>query len=206
MQQKSVHPSIADHLRGIALFRGVLQRVRPEHLDRPTPCAGWTVRDLLAHQLGQDQAFTAALRGGASEVRSWAPVPVGDDAPAPLLAALSEQENELGRFGDPAQRTIWMPEILPTTPLSASGALAAHLIDLVVHSWDLAVSIDVPLAVDEDLATFCLGVARAIPDTPERRGAGAAFDRALDVPEDTDALSETLRLLGRDPGWTPPAA
>lgn len=201
-----MHPALADHLRGIALFHDVLQRTGPADLDRPTPCAGWAVRDLLAHQLGQDRAFTAALRGGSSAVADWAPVPVGDDVPGPLMEALREQERALAELGDPAERTIWMPEILPRSPLSATGALSAHLIDLVVHSWDLAVSIGAPLHVDEDLVQLCLGAARAIPDDPDRRGPGQAFERALSLPDDADPFDEVLLRLGRDPAWHSPVA
>ncbi|HET8589161.1 MAG TPA: TIGR03086 family metal-binding protein [Nakamurella sp.] len=200
-----MHPALADHLRGVAVFRGVLKRTGPSDLSRATPCAGWTVRELLAHQLGQDRAFTAALRGGSATVADWAPIPVGDDVPGPNLAALEEQQRVLADFGDPAERTIWMPEILPNSPLSATGALSAHLIDLVVHSWDLAAALGVPLDVDDDLVQFCLGTARAIPDDPDRRGAGQAFDRALPLPDEVGAFDEVLLRLGRDPGWRPPA-
>lgn len=200
-----MHPALADHLRGIALFRGVLERTAPSDLNRPTPCAGWTVRDLLAHQLGQDRAFTAALGGGSAAVADWAPIPVGDDVPGPNIEALTAQQQAIGHFGDPAERTIWMPEILPHSPLSATGALSAHLIDLVVHSWDLAAALGVGLDPDQDLVQLCLGVARAIPDDPDRRGAGMAFDRALPLPDDVEPFAEVLLRLGRDPAWRPQA-
>jgi uncharacterized protein (TIGR03086 family) len=199
-----MHPALADHLRAMSLFRGVLEDTVPGDLVRPTPCTGWTVRELLAHQLGQDRAFTAALHGGSRAVADWVPAAVGDDVPGPSLAALDEQQRALEAFGDPAERTIWMPEILPGSPLTATGALSAHLIDLVVHSWDLAVSITAPLEVDDDLVSLCLGVARAIPDDPERRGPGHAFDRGLPVPDQPGAFEEVLMRLGRDPGWIPP--
>jgi uncharacterized protein (TIGR03086 family) len=200
-----VQLAVDDHLRGITLFCGVVSRARPTDLRRPTPCEGWAVRDLLAHQLGQDRAFTAALAGGADDVMAWAPVPVGDDVPAPLLAALDEQHVALGRYGDPTDRTIWMPEILPSVPLPALRALGAHLIDLVVHSWDLAVSIGVPLDVPPGLVDQCLRMSRAIPDTDETRGPGRAFAPGLDASAGAAPFDEVLMLLGRDPRWRAPA-
>jgi uncharacterized protein (TIGR03083 family) len=35
------------------LILGLLSRLAPEDWDRPTDCSGWTVRDLVAHMLGQ---------------------------------------------------------------------------------------------------------------------------------------------------------
>ena len=200
-----MHVLVEDHLRAAALLRGVLSQVRPDHLDDATPCGSWRVRDLLAHQLGQDRAFAVALAGGADDPAAWAPVPVGDDASTTLLDALAEQDVALRAFGDPDRHSIWMPEILPDRALPAARALGAHLIDLVAHSWDLAVSIDAPLDVPDDLVAVSLQVARAIPDTDQTRGPERAFRRALDVESGAAPFDEVLLLLGRDPRWQPPA-
>lgn len=204
--ERSADRLLADHGRAIAVFAAVLGRVRPTDLPLATPCAGWQVRDLLAHQLGQDLAFAAALRGGASALTDWASVPVGQDVPAPLLAALDDQEHAQREFVASGRRAIWMPEILPDRPLPADRAVGAHLIDLLIHAWDLGVAIGSQPAIDLDLADFCLAVARSIPDTPERRGPGSAFIRALPGDVDDPAFDQALRLLGRDPGWVPPKA
>lgn len=186
------------------MFRAVLGQVRPEHLTLPTPCAGWQVRDLLAHQLGQDQAFALALRGGAAELTAWASVPVGDEVPGPSLDALEDQGIAQDEFEASGRVTIWMPEILPDRPLPADRAIGAHLIDLLIHAWDLGVAIGTPPAIDDDLGDFCLAVAQSIPDTAERRAPGSAFTRALPAGAADTVFGHALRLLGRDPGWVPP--
>lgn len=180
--------------------------VRPDDLHFMTPCAGWLVGDLLAHQLGQDRAFSAALRGGASSVADWASAPVGADVPEPLLLALADQERALDEFVASGRGTIWMPEILADRPLSADRALGAHLIDLLVHSWDLGVSVGRRPHVAADLALFCRRVAESIPDTPEARAPGRAFARALPADIDEPPFGRALRLFGRDPNWLPPGA
>jgi uncharacterized protein (TIGR03086 family) len=96
-----------------------------------------------------------------------------------------------------------MPEILRERPLPADRALGAHLIDLLVHAWDLGVSVGHPPSVDDDLGRFCLRVAESIPDTPERRGPGSAFTRALAPVGGEPPFQRALRLLGRDPAWSP---
>lgn len=199
-----VDQRLADHRRGIAAFRAVVQDIGVDDLRRPTPCSGWLVGNLLAHQLGQDRAFAAALRGGASGLSEWASVPVGDDVPGPLLAALADQEIALTGFAASGRTTIWMPEILPDRPLPADRALAAHLVDLLVHSWDLGVSVGRTPQIAPDLARFCARVAQTIPDSPQTRGAGKAFDRALPGGPDEPPFRVALRLFGRDPDWSPP--
>ena len=173
-------------------------------MARPTPCGSWLVRDLLAHQLGQDLAFSAALRGGATTTPEWASVTVGSDVPAPLMEALTDQQHALEEFGASGRTTIWMPEIIADRPLPAERALAAHLIDLLIHSWDLGVSVDTAPTIDDDLAEFCRRLAETIPDTPERRAPGSAFGRAEPVIDDEPPFDRALRLLGRDPGWSAP--
>src|SRR2546430_5013197 len=57
----------------------IVAALRAGDLDRPTPCAGWTVRDLLAHMIGQHYGFAAAASGEPTELADWRPRPVGDD-------------------------------------------------------------------------------------------------------------------------------
>ena len=79
-----------------------------------------------------------------------------------------------------------------------------HLVDYVVHAWDVARAIDAPYAPDDDVADAALEVARAVPDGDNRRGPRSNFAPALIPAGGAGALDTALRLLGRDPGWTPP--
>jgi uncharacterized protein (TIGR03083 family) len=64
--------------RAVALVTDVVERVRDGDLGRPTPCEGWTVRDLLRHMAAQHRGFAAAARGQGDVAESWAP-PAGSD-------------------------------------------------------------------------------------------------------------------------------
>src|SRR5947208_3645732 len=54
--------------------RAVIAGVRPEQLDDKTPCAEWTVRDLLEHMIG-----VVAGLGGAAAGQPRTPFELGDD-------------------------------------------------------------------------------------------------------------------------------
>ena len=63
------------HAEAMGLLDAVVQHVTDEDLDRPTPCAGWTVADLLAHEVGQHLGFAAAVRDGDAPESAYVPVP-----------------------------------------------------------------------------------------------------------------------------------
>src|SRR5689334_1262870 len=63
--------------RAVALSAHVVDTVTPDDLERPTPCTGWTVADLLRHLIAQHRGFAAAAHGGSD----WE-LPALDDDPA----------------------------------------------------------------------------------------------------------------------------
>src|SRR5262245_63876582 len=67
----------------------LVTRVTRDDLDRPTPCTGWTLADLLAHMAAQHRGFAAAAAGGGADLAVWQPRP-GDD-PVPSYVAAAEQ-------------------------------------------------------------------------------------------------------------------
>jgi uncharacterized protein (TIGR03086 family) len=190
------------HRRTVLSSVEVVDRVRPDDLDRPTPCAAWSVRELLAHMTAQHRGFAAAAGGAGPDLAVWQPM----DAPDPVEAYRAAAEAVLAAFAAPdaLDRDWWLPELTQRTPFPAVRARGFHLVDYVVHAWDVARAIDVPYAPDDDVADAALEVARAVPDGDNRRGPRSNFAPALIPAGGASALDTALRLLGRDPGWTPP--
>jgi len=60
----------------------VVAQVTAADLDRPTPCAAWDLRALLAHMTVQHYGFAAAAEGNGGSLEVWQPTasadPVGD--------------------------------------------------------------------------------------------------------------------------------
>ncbi|MFH8489627.1 TIGR03086 family metal-binding protein [Streptomyces longisporoflavus] len=181
----------------------VLRAARAGDWDRPSPCAGWTLRDLVAHMTAQHHGFAAAARGSGADRTYWiAPDPGSDplktyeESVRHVLAAFAEETDE--RAAGVLERGFTLPEIGGT--FTGRVAVGFHLLDYVVHALDVATTIGVGVDLPRPVAEAALEVARRVPKDPGRRGPGAAFAPALPTPEDASPLEEILALLGRQTG------
>lgn len=181
----------------VAVGNSVALLAGPLDAGLPTPCAGWTLDDLLAHMTVQHLGFAAAARGEAWPLERWAPRPLGPD-PAAQYAAAAEEVVAAFAALDALDTPIALPEISPD-PLPAWRGIGAHLVDYVVHGWDVARALGVPFALPEDVLAATLPIAEAVPDGANRDRAGAAFAHGLPVPGGASTLDRILLLLGRSP-------
>ena len=131
--------------------------------------------------------------------RTGSRVRLSDDPAAEYAAAADDVVAAFAGVTN-GDRDVWLPE-LGRRPFTASDALTFQLVDDVVHAWDLARALDVPLDVDDDLAEAALAVALRVPDDAARRGPGFPFAPGLPVADDASTLDRTLLLLGRSPAW-----
>jgi len=182
----------------------IVSRLTADDLDRPTPCAAWTVADLLAHMTVQHRGFAAAARGSGADLDVWKVQPLAADpvrdyaeAAADVTAAYAELDS-LDQLFD-------LPEFGPGAQLPGSLALRAHFIDYVVHGWDMARALGLPYRLDDDFVEPSLEIIQMVP-TGEARTAmpSSAFAAELPVAPDADPLDRILAHLGRNPAW--PAA
>ncbi|WP_079036714.1 MULTISPECIES: TIGR03086 family metal-binding protein [Streptomyces] len=164
--------------------------------ERPTPCAGWTLRRLVAHMTAQHHGFAAAARGVGADRTYWIAHDLGGD---PLERYAESVRHVLAAFAEDGavERSFTLPEIGGAFP--GRVAVGFHLVDHVAHGWDVATSLGVPLDLPEDVVDAALAVARRVPTGPEHRGPGAAFAPPVPPPQDASPLDETLALLGRTP-------
>ena len=191
------------HRRVINRTVAIVFEVKPDHLRLPTPCAGWTLQDLLGHMVAQHVGFAAAAGGQRTDLEFWRPRPLGAD-PAARYAEAAEAV--LAAFAEPdARRRDWyLPEIRDGGPFPAHVGMSFHLVDYVVHGWDVAASLSLPADFDADLVEIALGIAERVPDGPERLGPGAAFAPGLPAASGASGLDRVLTLLGRSPNWPDP--
>jgi uncharacterized protein (TIGR03086 family) len=173
----------------------LVDTVTATDLGRPTPCGDWTLADLIGHLTAQHVGFAAAARGDGSELSHWSVVPAEDPVAAYRNAA-AEVTAAFAALSDP-ETPFALPEITTRMTFPARQAIGFHLIDYVVHSWDVARSLGVPVNLDDGLVEAALPIAQAVPDGPERLRPGAAFAPALDLPPGASTLDEILLRLGR---------
>ena len=176
------------------LYLSVVAQVKPDALSLPTPCPDWTLHGLLRHQVSQDEGFAAAARGDGDRLPAWRGGDLGDD---PFAAATASADLVARAFADPAlDAELALPELGGRFP--AALAISFHLVDLVVHAWDVAAAIGVPWEPADDLVEVSLKVAALVPE--ESRGPGESFGPSL-AAAGAPPEGRLLALLGRDPAW-----
>jgi uncharacterized protein (TIGR03086 family) len=169
--------------------------------ERDTPCTAWTLRGLVAHMAAQHHGFAAAARGVGDEMAHWSE---SEDMSDPVRTYRDAAASVLAAFAEPGvlKRDFALPELGRVVP--GRMALGFHLVDYVVHAWDVAAALGVPPDLPADVLEAALGVALLVPADPVGRGPDFSFAPPLPVAPGTGPLEATLRLLGRDPGrWEP---
>jgi uncharacterized protein (TIGR03086 family) len=184
---------LALHAEAMALLDALVQRVTDQDLERPTPCAGWTVADLLAHEVGQHLGFAAAVRDGDAPESAYVPVPFSTETWRDSV------ETILSDFAGADPDAPVTERELVSVPLPLAVVVDAQLLDVLAHTWDLAKALGHDFTPPDHLAADFLRMAQAIPD--RAYGEGQAFRERLE-PDGSD-WEQALQLLGRDPGWAP---
>ncbi|QUQ65214.1 TIGR03086 family metal-binding protein [Kutzneria sp. CA-103260] len=181
----------------------VVAQVQAGDLDRPTPCAEWTLADLLAHMTAQHHGFAAAARGHGGDHAAWQVHPLD---PNPVADYTKAAEDVLAAFAEPgvSEREFELPEFQPVSHFPATQSICFHLIDYVVHGWDVARSLGLDYRPTPELAETALHIALMVPNGDNRLEANAAFGPALDAGDETDPLRRILTALGRSPDWPQP--
>lgn len=183
--------------RALDLSELIVDQVTPERLDLPTPCAPWTVRELLSHMVAQHLRFAAAARGEDPE--QACPVDNAELGPDPAAAFRESARIVTESFAAGADDAeVLLPEI--GRPIQLSQLISFHFFDFVVHAWDVAVSVEAPYAPPAELSALAYRVGQVIPDAS--RVPGGSFAPVVQVGSDADELAKLLGLAGRDPGWT----
>jgi len=179
------------------LLDRVAARVPPDQLDAPTPCAQWTVAQVLLHAAGDQHAWASIVGSGSPPgYDPFAPPRQPDGDIRQLITDAIDAATTAWASVDPAAQTVLTP--LPPTPAMAPElAAAACALDAAIHAWDVAVATGQPSPLTGDLASQLDSAARATAE-PLR---GSAYAAALPAQPGDDPAAALLRYLGRDPHW-----
>jgi uncharacterized protein (TIGR03086 family) len=178
----------------------LVARATAADLARPTPCADWTLHGLLSHMVAQHYGFAAAAAGDG-DLALWRPRSLGEDPAAAYRAAADHVLAAFGA-GGVLDREYPLPEFKRGLMFPARQAISFHFIDYVVHSWDVAKTLGLPVSFDAGMLDVALRVAEAVPGGDARVEPGAAFAPKIDWSGGT-ALDRIVAILGRSPGWQP---
>ncbi|ORA59748.1 TIGR03086 family metal-binding protein [Mycobacteroides franklinii] len=194
------------HRTAVLASADIVAAVTRDDLQRPTPCAGWTLSDLLIHMTVQHHGFAAAARGAGADPAVWNPDTVADAVIAdPAGAYRRAVEDVLEAFGADGvlEATFTLGELGPEASFPGATAIGFHFIDYVVHGWDAARSIGAPFELSDDVIAAAVPIALAVPDGDFRTAQGSVFARALSGTDGQGDVDLILRHLGRSPDWAP---
>ncbi len=150
--------------RAVSYTTACLGAVTAADLDRPTPCARWSLRELLAHM---NESFTileeAVLDRAVLLMPATLPVLGADPA-----AALRERAQRTGRswrrVGDRGSIRVG------DHALSVEVTAAAGAFEVVVHGWDVAYAVGRPRPIPDRVATELLSWAEVFVTDADRPG------------------------------------
>lgn len=181
-------------------FADRLAAVTPGQWSWPTPCTGWTVRDLVNHMTRGNLSYANLLQGGtaAEFLRQRDEDALGTD---PAGAYASSVRACAGAFAVPGA-----PDRLVDYPLGeipGRQALAVRTADSTIHTWDLARAVGAEEQLDDGLVTWITDHLRQIyaglAETPVSAETAHRFFAAPHGPAADDASRQDrlLHIMGR---------
>jgi uncharacterized protein (TIGR03086 family) len=162
----------------------VVEAVRRDQLEWPTPCSEWSVQQLIDHLVGGAEYLLAAATGLGSVPSYGAPATAYRPCVSRVLTAL-ELPGAMERVCVSPLGFEW----------SVAEAVAGTFMDVLIHTWDLARATGQDERLDADLVEAC--AAMFLPEMPRRgREAGIVGPEVL-LGEGASAQDRLLAAMGR---------
>lgn len=179
--------------RAVADAQRTLDSLELSELSLPTPCADWTVRDVVNHLIDTTDAFATALAGGIGEIHS-PPPDTFDTVPGAAYASASQRmvAGTHDLTADSAPMKFSFGEMPPTFVGYAS------LADTLLHHWDVLKATGRERRLDPEAAELVLGQAKQFLK-PEFRGPGRGFGFEVPCSEDAPIVDRLAAFFGRRP-------
>jgi uncharacterized protein (TIGR03086 family) len=174
-------------VRALDGFEAVVAGVAPGRWDAPSPCEGWCAADVAGHVTGALRAIEARATGREDTAD------LGSGAGDGPLAAWRAARADMMAVLEPA--ALARPVPLPWGGQMPLGEfLERYPVEILVHTWDLAVATGQAAVLDPGLVREALGTARQF--APVGRAAGLVGPECT-VAGDAGDLVRLLAIFGR---------
>jgi uncharacterized protein (TIGR03086 family) len=177
--------------------------VADDQLGAPTPCAAYSLGDLVDHVGGLSLAFTGAATKSTGAAPGQGP---SGDASRLGTAWRTRIPRDLAGLAaawhDPAAWTGMTQAGGVELPGAVAGAVA--LDELVLHGWDIARATGQAYEPDQASLEAVHGFLAQFAAPEQAAVRGNIFGPVVPVPDDAPLLDRVLGLAGRDPAWTAP--
>lgn len=165
-------------------FRDKVAQVPPERWDAPSPCEGWTARDVVHHVATTPAMFYRFI--GAEPPA----LPVDPVEALPVMHA-----DVLAKLEDPAVATTEFEGFFGRSTWEAAVDGFVNF-DLVIHNWDLSKAAGLDTTIPDDDLGRVEAAAEGFGDAGRSPG---VFGPAIDPPPGADRQTRLLCFVGRDP-------
>ena len=159
----------------------------------PSPVAEWTTRDVVRHLV---EWFPPFLANGAGI--TLPPVPDVDEDPVGAWQAHAGNVQALLDDAATADKVLSNRHI-GDVPLP-EGIDRFYTSDIFMHTWDLARGAGLDDRLDADT---CAEMVAEMEPMADVLAASGQYGPRVAVPDDADAQTQMLGLIGRDPFWKP---
>ena len=173
-------------------FARAVAAVPEDRWSSPSPCEGWTARDVVEHVCSTQGMFL----GFVDEPAGDGP-PVAED---PVGAWQTHADAVQAVLDDPAT-----PETAFSNPHTGEMPLDVavdrfYTVDVFMHTWDLTRATGQDDALDPGLAAELLAGMEPIDELLRSSG---QYGRRVAVPDDAPVQDRLVAFIGRDPAWRP---
>ena len=184
------------HNRALDQTQMLVDGVETNQMTRPTPCREWDVSGLLGHMVVGNRSYADIARR-----RQRRPAPgddvLGDD---PAAAYRQSAEEVKQAWSDPSLLDQTLPSHLDR--LSGRTFLGIHLVETVVHGWDLATATGQETRFDPHVVQAAMEIIQGVLAGLPR---GTWFDPQLELSDDLSAIDCLAAFLGRSPAGDKPS-
>jgi uncharacterized protein (TIGR03086 family) len=180
-----------------------LATVHPHQWSWPTPCAEWSVRQLVNHMAQGNLNYVRLLGGAASTefLRLRDADALGADPPGAYARSVRECAAAFARPGALEQVLDY-----PLGQVTGQQALAVRTTDTIIHTWDLARAIRADDTLSPSLVTWASNhlseIYDGLAETPTVPQSAHRFFAAPpgELPASASQQDRLLHQMGRQPG------
>jgi uncharacterized protein (TIGR03086 family) len=179
--------------QGLDFFTTIITRLGEDDWERPTPCAGWTARDVLGHLATSMRVGISVMQGREPTWPDAArPGELAEGDPVEFWRGIVVQVRDVLRNADLAR--------VMETPLGQTVAddLAIPVIDLYVHAWDLGTAAGFAVEIPVGVIDFAHAYIDPLPGEMIR-GDNRAFGPQIRVPASATPTERFVAWTGRRP-------
>ncbi len=176
-------------------FEHVLRLVPGDAWERPSPCAGWSVRQLAGHAMGV--VNNVAARGGVGHnVDAFGDLDaIAGTDPVATFRGIRD------RYLEATDRNGALQQVITSSvgDMTLDAFIGMMIADTLVHTWDLGAGAGVPVELEPVAVQHVYADYRTRSEESMRKP--GRFDPAVPVAADADDQTRLIAFSGRNPHW-----